>query len=190
MECRNCPYAKDEFDRRMNWYQEYSEKNGIPNDIYGYLTYDDAAEFEEEFCWCEKTGGKVYWYGQCSDAYSNEIKHKKRSNRKKRSKRERDLKHKNHLKYLAENTSGHPSPAYPVDKNGNYYISDPEWLIWFPDDAEQEFAYYKRRYRSSGKRSSSNYHKKMSNRKIRRYKGEISNGWNCHKLYDYWWEMY
>ena len=99
--------------------------------------------------------------------------------------------HSPQLENLAKNCNYHPSPAYPVDKNGKYYCKkDPEWLLWFPEYESQEFAYYKRQYRSAGKRSASNYHKKMSNRKIRRYKGEIPSGFWCHKLYDYWWKMY
>ena len=186
MNCRNCPYVKDEFEKRMNWYQ-------LENNIYKKEYYQCIQAEEELCCWCEKTGGKLWWYGQCGDAditYNN-IKHKNSSKHKRRNKRERDLKYKQHLKYLAKNCNYHPSPAYPVDKNGRYYCKDdPDWLSWFPEYESQEFAYYKRQYRSAGKRSASNYHKKMSNRKIRRYKGDIPSGFWCHKLYDYWWEMY
>lgn len=51
--------------------------------------------------------------------------------------------------------------------------------------------YYKRRYRGYGRHSCSNYHKRMSNRKIRHYRGELPrNGYICHRLYDFWWQMY
>ena len=46
--------------------------------------------------------------------------------------------------------------------------------------------YYKRVYRS--KRSK--YLKRQSNKKIRKYKGELHNGYqHIHKLYDFWWEL-
>lgn len=181
MECKNCPYIKDEFDNKMNRYSNRVKEDGIPNSVYGYLNYEDASDEAEQCCWCEKTGGKIWWYGQCSDAQLDEVIKNTSSKRKKRNKRERDLKYKRHLKYISENSSGYPHSAYPMDKNGNYVP-----YIWFPNDTLQEIAYYKRFYRGS----SSSYHKKMSNRKIRRYKGELPNGFGCHKLYDYWYEMY
>ena len=45
--------------------------------------------------------------------------------------------------------------------------------------------YYKRWYR--GKRSK--YFKQQSNRKIRRYNGELHKGNMAYKLYDFWWEL-
>ena len=44
MECKNCPYAKEEFDSRMTRYNKTISEKGIPNDIYGYLEpYDDSS---------------------------------------------------------------------------------------------------------------------------------------------------
>ena len=34
-----------------------------------------------------------------------------------------------------------------------------------------------------------NYYKKISNRKVRRYKGDIINGNWYQKIFDYWWTM-
>ena len=174
MECRNCPYGKEDFDRRMAWYNKIVEERGIPNDIYGYETYEDAVKDAEQFLWCDKVGGKVYCFGHCTDAYSDITKYENHSKKKRRNKRERDLKYKNHLKYLAENTSGYPSPVMYTDEiwvKGYGYIKNPK-------------PYYKRLYR--GKRSK--YLKRQSSKKIRRYKGELHNGWYCHRLYDFWWE--
>lgn len=65
---------------------------------------------------------------------------------------------------------------------------DQDWMPiwncgkWYGD----EIRYPKRYYR--GKRSS--YLKKMSNRKIRRYKGDFSpKGNGFHKVFDFWWEL-
>ena len=95
-------------------------------------------------------------------------------NGKRRNKRERDLKHKEHLKRLDKISRGYPLPVYYTDEiyvRGCGYIENPK-------------PYYKRLYR--GKRSK--YLKKQSHKKIRRYNGELHNGWQCHKLYDFWWE--
>lgn len=175
MECRNCPYAKDDFERRMAWYNQTVSEKGIPNDIYGYLEPQDAPDSFEDYLWCEKVGGKVYCFGLCEDAYSDTAKHENSKKTKhRRNKRERDLKYKNHLKHLAENTSGFPSGAYYVDEicvRGHGYIKNPK-------------PYYKRLYRARR----SKYLKKQSHRKIRRYKGDLHKGWHCHRLFDFWWE--
>lgn len=130
----------------------------------------------ENYIWCEKVGGKVSWYGKCYEENPIIPHHKNHSNKKKRNKRERYIRHQKHLKYLSENTSGYPTPAYYVDE------------IWIKEYGyvENSKPYYKRIYR--GKRSK--YIKKLSNRKIRRYKGKLTKGYLCHKLYDFWNEMY
>ena len=164
MECRNCPYIKEEFKTR-------------------YL-YNDT----EEYCWCDKTGGKLWWYGYCSDAFhdtqQNNIKH---SCKRKRNKRERDQKYKQHLKFLAENCKDYPSPAYPADENGNY-IPGAEWHIWFPDEEPKDIVYYKRQYRAKRRWNRFAYYKKYSNRRVRRYKGGIHKGGAYKKIFDYWYE--
>ena len=179
MECRNCPYAKEEFDRRIRRYQEYVDKNGIPNDIYGDWTLKDAMEFEEPYCWCEKTGGKIWWYGQCSDAYLDIPKYENRSKRKRRNKRERDLKHKNHLKYLHQHCNFYPSPVTYTDEiwvKGCRYVENPK-------------PYYKRLYRGNHKSNRYSWYKKYANRCVRRYKGELHSGGSYKKVFDYWWSV-
>ena len=130
--------------------------------------------------WCDKVDGYNYRFGYCSDIYNVEIKKKNRSKQKRRNKRERNQKHRNHLKFFAENVTGYPSPVIYTDK------------IWIKGQGyvENSKPYYKRLYRGRGRRSNSNYHKKMSNRKIRRYTGELPKKGNLsHKLYDFWWEL-
>lgn len=160
----------------MSLYNRTISERGIPNDIYHYLDPQDAADEFEQFLWCDKVGGKVYCFGHCEDSYSDISKHENRAKKKRRNKRERDLKHKNRLKYLAENSSGYPSPAIYVDEiwvKGYGYVENPK-------------PYYKRLYR--GKLSK--YLKRQSNKKIRRYKGELHNGWYCHKVFDFWCKLY
>lgn len=96
----------------------------------------------------------------------------------KKHKRERYLKHKRYLKHLHDMSLNYPAPVIYTDeiyvgKKG--YVDNPK-------------PYYKRIYRSRGCGASA-WHKKASNRKIRRYKGDIPNGNWCHKLYDYWWQV-
>lgn len=180
MKCRDCPYGEEDFKRRMYWYEKTVKEQGIPNDIYHYLTPEDTPDEFEQFLWCDKVGGKVYWAYKCTDAYDNnsdiskQINHSKQ---KRRNKRERDQKYKDHLKFLAEYPSGYPSPAIYRDKifiHGQGYVENPK-------------PYYKRYYRE--KRAK--YIKRMSNKKIRRYKSDVPKKGNwCHKLYDFWWEMY
>lgn len=130
--------------------------------------------------YCDKVGGKTLVYGYCTYVYEKNATHKNNSKQKRRNKRERDQKHKNHLKFLAENVTGYPSPVTYTDEiwiRGQGYTENPK-------------PYYKRIYRGRGRRSNSNYHKKMSNRKIRRYSGELPKKGNLsHKLYDFWWEL-
>ena len=177
LECRNCPYGKEDFERRMCCYEKIIAERGIPNDIYHYLKPEDAPDEFEQFLWCDKVGGKVYWAGRCSDAYIQSEISQNRSKQKRRNKRERDQKYKNHLKFLSEYPSGYPSPAVYRDKifiRGQGYIENPK-------------PYYKRYYREQRAK----YIKRMSNKTIRRYKGDIPKKGNwCHKLYDFWYEMY
>lgn len=151
---------------------------------YGKEDYIKLKEFDmectddelESYIWCDKVGGKVSWCSRCYEGNPVILYHKNHSKGKRRNKRERYVRHQKHLKHLAENTSGYPSPAYHVDE------------IWIREYGyiENPKPYYKRIYR--GQRSK--YIKKLSNRKIRRYKGELSKGYMCHKLYDFWNEMY
>lgn len=178
MRCRDCPYGKEDFERRMANYERIIEERGIPNDIYGSLQPEDVGDDFEQFLWCDKVGGKVYCFGHCTDFYENEIRksNKNHSNKKRSSKRERDKKYKEHLKSSHYTLEWYPSPVKYVDEiwlGGCNYIENPK-------------PYYKREYR--GKRSK--YLKKQSNRKIRKYKGDFQNGFHCHKVYDFWFELY
>lgn len=130
--------------------------------------------------YCDKIGGKTLLFGYCENAYSDIRKQINHSKQKRRNKRERDQKYKNHLKYLAKNVSGYPLPVMYADK------------IWIKGQGyiKNQKPYYKRCYRGRGKHSASHYHKKMSNKKIRRYEGELTRKGNIgYKLYDFWWKI-
>ena len=135
---------------------------------YGY----DGNPKEEYIC-CDKVGGKTTWFGCCTDAFDPEETQVKKSNKKRKTKKERDNKHKNRLKWLSEHNLGYPCPAMGIYLSGFYH----------PDDEEP--IYHKRLYRTT----ISSYLTRQSNKTIRRYKNEIFKGWQCHKLYDFWWEL-
>ena len=49
----------------------------------------------------------------------------------------------------------------------------------------------KQRYTRIYRSRNSKYYKQLSNRKIRRYQGELAkNGNNYHRLFDFWWSLY
>lgn len=172
MGCKDCPYGKEDFEKRMYWYNKTIEEQGIPNDIYHYLQPEDAEEEFLEFVWCDKVGGKVYCFGYCEDAFSLtgpsnnktiEEDFPCKNKQKKRQRRRADQAHKNHLKYLAEALPGYPAPACCVEER-----------------------YYKRLYRGQA----SKYLKRQSNKKVRRYQGDLSDGRMFHKVFDLWWKLY
>lgn len=179
MLCQECIYGKEDFERRMYQYYQTIKERGIPNNIYHYLQPEDAPSQFEQFLWCDKVGGKVYCFGHCSDYDDFSVIPIKlnKSKQKRRTKRERDKKYKNHLKQLYGSSNTYSSPVRRVDK-----VYDEDQHSYIPLD----HPYYTRQYR----RHYSKYLKRQSNKKIRRYKGELHNGNMCHKLYDYWWDLY
>lgn len=166
MRCRDCPYGIEDFTLRTEMYKS----------VYGEYPDEDRANESEQFVWCDKVGGKVYSFGHCGDWYEqDEGNHKNHSKKKRINKRERYLKYQNHLKYLERVSCGYPQAVTYEDEvwiKGVGYIKNPK-------------PYYKRWYR--GKRSS--YLKRQSNKAIRRYKGELHNGYqHIHKIFDFWWK--
>ena len=95
---------------------------------------------------------------------------------RRRNKRERYIKHRNKLKRLYKVRHGYFVPVVYTDE------------VWLKNVGyvENPKPYYKRLYREKASR----YAKNQANRKIRRYKGELHNGYHhIHKLYDYGWYM-
>ena len=151
---------------------------------YGFDDFQRLIKIEsnpddiERFTWCDKVGGKIYQFGYCGEHNTmipKDVKHN-RSNKAKSNKYNRDKKYKNKLKRLHEDVWHYPPPVVYMDKvciKKHKYFKNPK-------------PYYKRVYRS--KRSK--YLKRQSNKKIRKYKGELHNGYqHIHKLYDFWWEL-
>jgi len=177
LNCRECPYGKEDFERRMYWYQKTVNEQGISNDSYHCLKPEDAAAEFEQFVWCDKVGGKVYSFGHCTDFHEDTDNiHINRSKRKRRNKRERDLKYKNHLRNLCGSTTcTHSSIEFTSEIyiRNHGYIKNPK-------------PYYKKIYYGE---NCKRYYKKYANKVVRRYKGEIHNGCSYKKVFDYAWTI-
>lgn len=164
MFCKDCPYIIEEFERRIKHAQ--------------------ISEEAEVYCWCEKLGGKVCWYGNCEDGkllfMENQTSKKIKSNKRKlTNKKERYEIGKYKLQQMSKLYHGAYLKEEKLKKiNGKY------------ENVHLNKPYYKRFYRSKKSRYSYySYLKKYSNKKIRQYKGEISNGNYCKKIYDFWWNV-
>lgn len=94
--------------------------------------------------------------------------------KKNRNRRMRDSQHKMHVKGLAKNLHWYPPVSIPVDIEGNWNFDDPVGTV-----------YYKRTYKTKHKRNRYTFYKKYSNRKVRRYNGEIHNGNAYRKVLNY-----
>lgn len=132
-------------------------------------------EYMDTAIWCWKVDGRPQCIGSCGDDSESEEIPKRITKKQRIHKYERYLKYQNHLKYLTHVFRGCPCAATYEDEiwvKGKGYVPNPK-------------PYYKRRYRY-GK---SKWLKRQSNKRIRRYKGELNNGWYCHKLFDFWWEL-
>lgn len=152
LECEECPYAIEDIERR---------KRILGND------------YQPEYVWCEKVGGKHYAFGWCSDCgeidYTNQLK----ILRNKSTKRSRKEKYNNKLKRLYDSCRGYPSPVIKYD-----------WINF----EDVELPYYKRSYKGNHKGSRYKFYKKHSNKLVRR-SNYISNYGGYKKIFDYWWTV-
>ena len=148
--------------------------------------------------WCDKVGGKIWHYGQCSDVhfddYSSTVSNKINKNNinfiKTNKTYVRNQKYKNRIKYNCKNYGRFYDAFYPCDKDGWYVpIKHEKWIS--PESyerySEREFAYFKRCYRKSNR---AKWAKHFCNKKVRRYKGKISNGGSYKRIAEFWWQVY
>lgn len=131
-------------------------------------------EYMDTAIWCRKVDGRPKCIGSCGDDLESEENAKRITKKQRIHKYQRYLKHQHHLRYLERVSCGYPPAVTYEDEiriRRQCYVPNPK-------------PYYKRRYR--GHRSK--ILKQQSNKRIRRYKGEFKNGWQCHKIYDFWLE--
>lgn len=81
----------------------------------------------------------------------------------------RKIRYKQYLQRLADKKLRYPQPAYRIDQDG-----------WYTDDPDKT-KYVKREYRGSKSKTL----KKISNKKIRRFSGEIPSGCSYKRLFDF-----
>lgn len=126
--------------------------------------------------WCDKVGGKLSLYGICDDAVTtihvNHI-HISRQNRgleyRRRMRRKKNKRRRDIIK-----TCGYYPPAGWLDY---------EWV----DGVYTEIGTHIKYPRDS---NAQRFLKRESNKRVRRYKGDIHKGNSYRKLFDYWWELY
>jgi hypothetical protein len=155
--CFTCPLGKDQY-----------EKYDIAE---GDHSYDKEIAYS---IWCDKIGSKCGWYGYCEDAFEEDNIIHNKVNKKRSSKRTRREKYHNHLMHLNK-IAYDPTPAMHIEEKWDKEIRD-----YIPVDKP----YYKRCYKGNHKGNAFNYYKKYSNKRVRRYIGQLNNGGSYKKVFD------
>lgn len=135
-----------------------------------------GTEPQLEYCWCDKTGdGKFYCYGLCEDAFDDYTTKKTFGKRKTgMAYRRNRTKYKDERKRNIIATGGYNPAIGYIDYD-------------FVDGKRVEVGNHIKYPKNS---NAQRFLKKQSNRKVRRFRGEISSGNSYRKLFDYWWELY
>lgn len=181
--CYKCPLIQDQIEKGIEKIdRDESISLYLEEEIIGYLCRNS---------YCPKIGTNRLWHGlgenmNCDGEYGNfdsSIHYNKtyRKNRKRRReyRRECNQKYKNHLRELSK-VSGYPSPAWYVGLNKDGKKS------YYEEDSVK--GYYERFYFNHGG-SYKRYLKKCSNKAVRRYKDDISNGNGYRKIFEYQWKL-
>lgn len=166
MNCRDCYYVRGE--------EKLSAPASGNRDSLKNPDLMDGHISKEYFC--EKIGGMPCLNGECHDAYQKRLENRRYSRKKRPSRRERDRKYRKHLQELAAlSESGcFKNPMYGgalyMDETTHGSIKKPYYRRYWRGDHNNRFKYWL----------------KASNRKVRRYKGDIHNGGFYRKIFDYW----
>lgn len=168
MFCNDCPYIRDEYD----WKIEYFNQESL-----------SEAEDVENDCYCEKVGGKILSSGTCGEnrEIDNMQEYTKHSTQKqKRQKRfQQKKRYKEHLKSLYHSARYYPWGVRYCDEvyvKGEGYVPLPK-------------PYYQRCYRSNHAEGYSGWYKRYANKVVRRYPGYIAKGGGYKKIFDYWYTI-
>ncbi len=165
--CRECPYVGERVVEKTS-------------ECHGFAEISDRVEdWNPEKLFCEKIGGIPCLDGECQDAYQKVSEVRRYSRKKRLNAWRRKRKYKRHLKEIAimgelrrENCKNCMySGAVYMDENANGDLL--------------EKPYYRRYWRGSRFKE----WRDISNRKVRRYKGDIHNGGFYKKIFDYWWTV-
>jgi hypothetical protein len=151
-ECEDCPYVIKDINKR---------KRVLGND------------YQPEYVWCDKVGGKHYVFGWCSDCDIKQYKKKPIEYKNISTKQSRREKYNNKLKKLYNCCHGYPSP-----------VTKDTWI----DYKAVELPYYKRLYKGNHHGSRYKFYKKYSNKVIRRSEN-VPNYGGYKKCYEYWFNV-
>lgn len=135
-----------------------------------------GTEPQLEYCGCDKTGdGKFYCYGFCEDAFVDVPTDRTHGKRKTgRAYRRNRTRHKDKRKRKIIATCGYKPTIGYVD----YDLVDGKWIevgnhIKYPKNSNAQ-----------------KYLKRISNKKVRKFRGDISSGNAYRRIFDYRWELY
>ena len=132
-----------------------------------------------EVHFCEKTGGMPCLDRGCSDAYQEETEGRRHPGRQRMTARERNRKYQRHLRKLA---------SISERMQGKNTMYGGAVLVDGEAGAVGKKAFY-RRYWRGGHNNRFRYWRRVSNRKVRRYKGDVHSGGFYRKISAYWWTV-
>lgn len=164
--CMECPYARE------NTAEEISG-------CYGSAGIPGRAEgWNPKKLFCKKTGGMPCLDGKCYDAYQMGTEDRRHSTKGRLNAWERNRKYRRHLQKIA----AIGELQWENCKNSMY-----GGAIYVDEDTYGSIRkpYYRRYWRARRFK----YWQDISNRKVRRYKGDIHNGGFYKKIFDYWWAV-
>lgn len=154
--------------------ERLAERHSVAMGLQESMTGDRISEIH----FCEKTG-MPYLDGGCSDAYQEEPEGRRHQGKQRMAARERNRKYQKHLRKLAS-ISGR--------MQGKSAMYGRAVLV----DREAEGAGKNLFYRKCWRGCHHNrfrYWRRVSNRKVRRYRGDVHNGGSYRKIFDYWWTV-
>ena len=169
MTCRGCPYVMRK--------EKISVSGSGNRDFRKNPDLMERGVSKENFC--DKVGGMPCLNGECHDVYQIKLEISRHSGKKRLSKRERGRKYRKHLQKLAalNEIDWRKEPMY----GGALYMDETA-------DGPLKKPYYKRYWRGCHN-NRFKYWLKISNRKVRRYKGDVHSGGFYRKIFDYWWTV-
>ncbi len=138
-----------------------------------------TGDWMPEIHFCEKIGGMPCLDGGCGDAYQEESEGSRHPGRQRMTARERNRKYQRHLRKLAsisermQGKSAMYGGAVLVDRETGGARKKPFYRRYWRGSHNNRFRYWRR----------------VSNRKVRRYKGDVHSGGFYRKISAYWWTV-
>lgn len=169
MNCMDCPYVMGK--EKIN-VSVFGNRDSLKDP--GLMDGHISKEYFDE-----KMGGMPCLNEEYHDAYQKKLEIRRHSGKKRLSTRERDRKYRKHLQKLAVLSE--------IDCPKNHMYSGALYMDETADGPLKK-SYYRRYWRGCHN-NRFKYWLKVSNRKIRRYKGDVHGGGFYRKIFDYWWTV-